>query len=196
MCTIKYRIEVQQNLKQDLEINTLEIQNILSVIKHEGSFYDYIGIFHDYEADSALLHIRKKLYDKYKIIFKDYDALLSKHDLRLLLAHIDKIEEMTLEELNVNNVDLSAQYVWKDAMGVAHETTEAERRDDYEARLKHFSHQLFLQRIRTQNAFQRRWKERRSNQFAIWAPFIVSVLALITSIASIYISVKTGGFAK
>lgn len=196
MCIKEHYMEIRQNLKQDLETNTLEIQNILSGIKQEGSFYDYIGMFHDYEADSALSCIRKKLYNKYKIIFKDYDMLLSKRELRLLLEHIDKIEKMVLKELSIGNVDLSAQYVWKDAMGIAHETTEAERKDEYKANLKQFSHQLFLQRIRTKNAFQRRQKEKHNSRFAIWAPFIVSILALIASIVSIYISAKTGGLIK
>lgn len=192
----KYYAEVQQNLEQDLKNNATKIQSIISRFKQKGSFYDYIGIFRDYEADSALSSIPKELHNEYKIIFKDYGMLLSKRDLVLLLAHIDKIEKMVLEELNVNNVDLSAQYVWKDAMGVAHETTEEERRDEYKTNLKRFSHQLFLQKIRTKNAFQRRRKEKHNSQFAIWAPFIVSILALIASIVSIYITAKTGELLK
>lgn len=177
--TKKYGIV--KNLQVDLDDNVKEIEAVIDNLKSEGSFFEYTGVFHDYDVFSALSKIQQLLYKRYKIIFKDYDDLLTKKCLTMLLSHIDIVEKIVIDEFSVGCIDLSSRGVWKNAMGVYHEETDQEHQNEYEKQLSDFSHSLFLQKLRTQNAFRRRSNRKIKHHLETWLPIVISIFALIIS---------------
>lgn len=163
---MKYDIDF--NLRQDFKENISEIRDRIKTLKR-CRLWTECGMLHYNDVQMTLNGICKILHKRIEIIFQDYDNLLTDNSIELILAHVDKIDNIVEEELDLRKIDIAEQ---------------CEDDDISSECLEQFTHKLFLQKLRIKNAYRRRQKRKRQEQFSIWVPISISITSLLLSVAS------------